>query len=225
MIWTIPNILTIGRLIAAPCIALVFVAFERPLADWLAFCIFVGAAITDFFDGWLARKLDQVSELGKMLDPIADKAMVVIALIAVFFRDTGRPIVDAGEVQWREINEYTVWLIVPAILIAYREVFVSGVREFLGDIKLPVTTLAKLKTTVQMLAIGLLFSVEPFRAMIPETGLRSADYPAALGSVDWATNVLLIGTIALWIAAILTIATGWDYFRKALRHLNEREAT
>ena len=80
MIWTIPNILTIGRLVAAPCVALVFVVFDRPLADWLAFWIFVVAAMTDFFDGWLARKFNQVSELGKMLDPIADKVMVVIAL-------------------------------------------------------------------------------------------------------------------------------------------------
>lgn len=186
MIWTIPNILTFGRLIAAPCVALVFVVFERPLADWLAFWIFIGAAATDFFDGWLARKLDQVSELGKMLDPIADKAMVVIALAVIL-----------------ALGGLTFWLVVPCAIIWSREILISGVREYLGSIKLRVTLAAKLKTTIQMVAIGtvLLF------------------FATELMVLFW------LGLGMLWVAAGLTFATGWDYFSKAMRHLHEREAT
>ena len=184
--WTIPNILTIGRLIAAPCVALVFVAFERPLADWLAFCIFVGAAATDFFDGWLARKWGQVSELGKMLDPIADKVMVAISLSMIV-----------------ALGGTSTLLVVPFAVILSREILISGVREYLGDIKLPVTSAAKFKTTCQMLAIGALF----------------------LAFATGAQTLLFIGYAILWIAAGLTFVTGWDYFSKAMVHLRQREGT
>ena len=184
MIWTIPNILTIGRLIAAPCVALVFVVFDRPLADWLAFWIFVVAAMTDFFDGWLARKFNQVSELGKMLDPIADKVMVVIALSLII-----------------ALGGLSAVLVVPMAIILTREILISGVREFLGDIKLPVTTAAKFKTTFQMIAIGTLLLF------------------FATGEV----LISFIGYVVLWIAAGLTFVTGWDYFSKAMVQLRVRE--
>ncbi|MBD3624120.1 MAG: CDP-diacylglycerol--glycerol-3-phosphate 3-phosphatidyltransferase, partial [Rhodobacteraceae bacterium] len=141
MLNTLPNVLTVVRLLAAPAFALVFVVLPRPVADWLALVLFVGAAATDYLDGWLARKWGQVSAFGRMLDPIADKAMVVIALAVLM-----------------GLSGLNPWVLIPAAMILFREVFVSGLREFLGADagKLAVTKLAKWKTTVQMVAIPLL---------------------------------------------------------------------
>ncbi|MCC5984405.1 MAG: CDP-alcohol phosphatidyltransferase family protein, partial [Rhodobacteraceae bacterium] len=83
MRWTVPNMLTILRLLAAPGVAVMFLYFHRPWADWFALILFTVAAITDFFDGYLARSWKQESRIGAMLDPIADKAMVVIALLVI----------------------------------------------------------------------------------------------------------------------------------------------
>jgi len=130
MIWNVPNILTVLRLLAAPAVAVMFLYFTRPYADWFALILFVTAAVTDWFDGYLARTWKQETKLGAMLDPIADKAMVVIALmILVGYSDTS----------------WTPWLVLPATFILFREVFVSGLREFLGDTAgtLKVTKLAK----------------------------------------------------------------------------------
>ena len=134
MTWNLPNALTIGRLLAAPCLALMFLYFTRPYADLLAVFLFVIAAITDWFDGYLARAWKQETKLGTMLDPIADKAMVVIALMVIVGYSSMSP-----------------WLVLPATVILFREVFVSGLREYLGDTAgtLKVTTLAKWKTTFQ----------------------------------------------------------------------------
>jgi CDP-diacylglycerol--glycerol-3-phosphate 3-phosphatidyltransferase len=143
MKWNLPNILTLGRLIAAPGVAVMFLYFTRPYADWFALILFVLAAITDWFDGYLARAWKQETKLGAMLDPIADKAMVVIALMVII-----------GFSSW------SPWLVLPATVILFREVFVSGLREYLGDVAgtLKVTQLAKWKTTTQMIAIAVLFS-------------------------------------------------------------------
>lgn len=116
MTLNIPNILTILRLFAAPAVAIMFLYFHRPLADWFALALFVVAALTDFLDGYLARAWKQESKLGAMLDPIADKAMVIIALLVI----TG----------FSGMNPY---ILLPATIIMFREVFVSGLREFLGD--------------------------------------------------------------------------------------------
>ena len=142
MRWNLPNILTLLRLIAAPMVAVMFLFFTRPYADWFALLLFVSAAITDWFDGYLARAWKQETKLGAMLDPIADKAMVVIALTVII-----------GFSSWSPS------LVLPATLILFREVFVSGLREFLGDVSgtLQVTKLAKWKTTFQMTAIAVLF--------------------------------------------------------------------
>ena len=185
VIWTVPNVLTCFRVLAAPCVALVFVIFARPMADWLAFALFVVAALTDYVDGWLARKWNQISEIGKMLDPIADKAMVVIAL-AVLTGLVG--------VIW--------WFVVPVAAILLREVLVSGLREYLGDVKLPVTPLAKWKTATQMVAIGWLLFFLP-GASGPGVGTA-------------------LGVALLWAAALLTVVTGWDYFQKGLAVLHAR---
>ncbi|MEO0568702.1 MAG: CDP-diacylglycerol--glycerol-3-phosphate 3-phosphatidyltransferase, partial [Pseudomonadota bacterium] len=147
MVWTIPNILTVLRLLAAPAVVVMFLYFDRPWADWFALILFVSAAITDWFDGYLARLWKQTTKLGTMLDPIADKAMVVIALMVI----TGFSGMDP-------------WFLLPATVIMFREIFVSGLREFLGDTAgtLKVTKLAKWKTTAQMIAIAVLFATGLF---------------------------------------------------------------
>ena len=143
MTWNIPNILTVLRLLAAPLVAVMYLYFTRPYADIFAVTLFVLAAITDWFDGYLARAWGQQTRLGTMLDPIADKAMVVIALMVIV-----------------AFSSWSPWLVLPATMILFREVFVSGLREFLGDTAgtLKVTQLAKWKTTLQMVAIAVLFS-------------------------------------------------------------------
>ncbi|MCA2013872.1 CDP-diacylglycerol--glycerol-3-phosphate 3-phosphatidyltransferase [Pararhodobacter sp. CCB-MM2] len=219
MRWTIPNTLTFLRLIAAPGVAVMFLYFARPWADWLALILFLGAAITDYFDGYLARLWRQESRMGAMLDPIADKAMVVIALLVI----TGYSGMDP-------------WLILPATVILFREVFVSGLREYLGNTSrlLAVTKLAKWKTTAQMVAISTLFAalgLEYVReqalasnaAVITEMADAGIDAEINVlslanvsGEVVWA-----IGLALIWIAAILTAITGLDYLRKALPHLKD----
>src|SRR5690606_31174582 len=129
------NLLTVLRLLAAPGVALAFVVFPRPLADWIAMSLFVMAALTDYVDGRLARAWQQESAFGRMLDPIADKAMVIIALAVIIGLSGINPLI-----------------LVPVAFILLREVFVSGLREFLGAKagRLKVTWLAKWKTTAQM---------------------------------------------------------------------------
>lgn len=190
MRWTIPNILTIARVLAAPMIGLIYVFFDRPSADWIALILFIGASLTDYVDGYIARKFNQGSAFGKMLDPIADKAMVVITCAVVL-----------------GIFGLTVWLVVPLMVILLREVLVSGLREFLGAVKLDVTQLAKWKTTAQMAAL---------------TVLLAASALDAEGS-DLAGMVMGGGLALLWLAAILTAVTGWDYFAKAMPVLAARD--
>ncbi len=219
MTWTLPNILTVLRLLAAPAVALMFLYFSRPFADWAALTLFVAAAVTDFFDGFLARAWKQESKLGAMLDPIADKAMVVIALLVI-----------VGYSSW------TPWLVLPATMILFREVFVSGLREFLGDVSgtLQVTRLAKWKTTTQMVAIAVLFAQGVFEHYLGMSAIGmnqqifedilAGRTPDTLGLV-WKYHGMVwsgqVGLVLLWLAAGLTLITGWDYFRKALPHLKE----
>ena len=224
MRWNIPNILTLLRLLAAPGVAIMFLFFPRPWADWFALVLFVLAAITDWFDGYLARRWKQETKLGAMLDPIADKAMVVIALcIITGLSSFGREIMD-------------LWILLPATVILFREVFVSGMREYLGDVAgtLKVTNLAKYKTTAQMIAIAILFGKGVFEhhalALMYGLGPEMTERILAGQEVDavgvgWyisMTNITWwIGVGLLWIAAVLTAITGWDYFKKALPHLKE----
>lgn len=200
MKWNLPNILTLLRLLAAPAVPLMFLYFARPFADWAALTLFVLAAVTDWFDGYLARAWKQESRFGTAMDPIADKAMVVIALVVI----TG-------------YSGMNPWLILPATVILFREVFVSGLREFLGDDagKLKVTKLAKWKTTTQMIAIavmflgtGLAYYEQGHPPLVGETGLPWSD--------SWSDVATQAGLALTWLAAVLTAVTGWDYFRKAL---------
>ena len=219
MKWTIPNTLTVMRLLAAPGVVVMFLYFHRPWADWFALTLFIGAAITDWFDGYLARLWKQESKFGAMLDPIADKAMVVIAIMVI----TG-------------YNGMHAWLVLPATLILFREVFVSGLREYLGDkaIHLKVTKLAKWKTTAQMVAIAILFlgtgleylNGVAMQGMTPDQYAEAvmagdADPIRACGKQDCASTANQVGLVLIWIAAALTAWTGLEYYLKALPYLRE----
>jgi CDP-diacylglycerol--glycerol-3-phosphate 3-phosphatidyltransferase len=219
MKWTIPNVLTTLRLLAAPGVPVMFLYFHRPIADWFALTLFVSAAITDYFDGYLARLWKQESKFGTMLDPIADKAMVVIALLIL----TG-------------YSGMNPWLILPATVILFREVFVGGLREYLGEKAglLKVTRLAKWKTSAQMLAIAVLFlgtglehmegiarqgkTIEEYATLVAQglaDPIRSCGMRGCSSYATWA------GLTLVWFAAALTAITGWDYFRKSLPQLKD----
>lgn len=199
MNWTIPNLLSVLRVIAAPCVALTFAAFERPLADQIAVTIFIGAAVTDYLDGIIARNMDQESSFGRMLDPIADKAMVLIALAILM---------SLYELQWQ--------VVAPAALIMLREVLVSGLREYLGAVKLAVTRLAKWKTTLQMFAVGCLL----LSSALKPSGRGDAVMPMAERAFSYfAIGLGLAGLVLLWVAAWFTLVSGWDYFRKGMPYI------
>ena len=239
MRWTIPNILTTVRLLSAPALAIVYAVFPHPISDMIALVLFVLAASTDWLDGYLARRWGQVSRYGAMLDPIADKAMVIIAVAAL-----------GG------LFEMDPLVLLPAAVILFREVFVSGLREFLGDTAgtLAVTRLAKWKTAVQMTAVAVLLSNGIFEHYVgmgffgmghqmalemlgaDEGGVSSyvAFKRAMAGLAEGWSQVVgfqlcwvlmqgtyWIGIALFWGAAILTGITGWDYFRKAQPHLEE----
>lgn len=219
MTWTIPNILTLLRLLAAPSVAVMFLYFNRPWADWFALVLFVSAAITDWFDGYLARLWKQTTKLGTMLDPIADKAMVVIALAVILGYSSMSP-----------------WLVLPATVILFREVFVSGLREYLGDTAgtLKVTRLAKWKTTFQMVAIAVLFAQGVFEHYFGMSSLGMDEQIVRdilegreedLFGLQWKFQGMILsghaGLWLLWLAAGMTLVSGLDYFRKSVPYLKD----
>jgi cardiolipin synthase len=187
MMFNLPNLLTLFRIaVIFPLVGLFYV--QEPWAVWSALALYILAAVTDFFDGYLARTMNQMSAFGRFLDPIADKLFVAATLImlAGFGRISG------------------VWLI-PAIVIMMREIMIAGLREFLGPYKiiLPVSKLAKWKTTSQMVAIGFLIVGKNGDVVLPYT--------------------LEIGQIGLVIAAVLTVITGWDYMKVGVKTIREME--
>lgn len=219
MKWTIPNILSVLRLFAAPLVAVMFLFFTRPYADWFALALFVSAAVTDWFDGYLARAWGQETRMGAMIDPIADKAMVVIALMVIVGYSSMSP-----------------WLVLPATVILFREVFVSGLREFLGDVAgtLKVTKLAKWKTATQMVAIAFLFAQGVFEHYLGMASLGMdvsivekvlSNEVEDLQGLGWKLDGMIwtgwAGIILLWVAAALTAITGFEYYRKAAPHLKD----
>lgn len=183
VLWTTPNILTYFRILAVPLLAMCFF-FEGDAAKWYALVIFIIAAITDFFDGYLARIWQQQSALGRMLDPIADKLIVSVALLMLVYDHT--------------ISGYYVWA---AIIILCREILVSGLREFLAElnVSVPVTKIAKWKTTFQMIALSFLLAGSAGDKIFPYT-----------------TD---LGLFFLALAAAITLYTGYDYFYSGLHHI------
>ena len=190
MIFKIPNILTIGRILIVPVFVLTFF-LPGFFGDLIPFFLFIVASFTDFLDGMLARLFKEESKLGELLDPIADKILVASALVLLIMNGT--------------IKNYEV---IAAIIILTREILVSGLREFLakGQINLPVSGLAKIKTVIQMVAIATLLTGETGNKII-----NFQDY-----------NAQIIGIILLWLSAFLTLYTGYDYLRKGINHaINE----
>ena len=186
MMTDLPNLLTLSRIAAIPLI-MALVAMRRPAADLAACVVFALAGITDYLDGRLARDRRQTSDLGRMLDPIADKLLVGATLMML-----------AGE------GRLPGWSLYPAVVILLREILVSGLREYLAGIRigLPVTRLAKWKTGFQMGALGTLLA---------------GDTAATLIHIPY-VQVSAIGEAMLWVAAALTLLTGWDYLTAGLRH-------
>ncbi|WP_144863115.1 CDP-diacylglycerol--glycerol-3-phosphate 3-phosphatidyltransferase [Mesorhizobium sp. J18] len=188
--FNLPNLLTYARILAVPLIVLCFFLEGRlqssEFARWSALLIFIAASVTDYLDGYFARTWKQTSNIGKMLDPIADKLLVATCLL-LLAADTDRTI--AG---------WTLWA---AIIILCREILVSGLREYLAALKVsvPVTQLAKWKTTIQMIAIAFL--------LVGPAGDRILPY------------VTQTGILLLWISALVTLYTGYDYFRAGLKHI------
>ncbi len=184
--WNIPNILTYGRVIAVPVLAACLLSTDALWMRWVALGIFIPAGLPDFFDGYLARAWHQQSSLGRMLDPIADKLLVAATLLVL--------------VNNRAITGWSLWA---AIVILCREILVSGLREFLAElnVSVPVTRVAKYKTTVQLVAVGFLIAGPAGDVVIPGTSI--------------------IGLVLLWTAALLTLYTGWDYMKAGIKHVVE----
>lgn len=182
MLNSLPNILTVSRILAIPAIC---AAFFLPGAwsAWVPLALFAAAGITDWFDGYLARKWGQMSDLGRFLDPVADKLLVAAVILMLIAFD--------------RIDRVTC---VAAVVIMCREITVTGLREFLAElrVKVPVSRLAKWKTTVQLVALGFL--------IVGDHG------PDVL-------HVRFVGEVGIWVAAVLTLYTGWDYLQTGLRHM------
>ena len=186
--WSLPNLLTYGRILAIPALVAILFWPRDDWMRWLALAIYTLAAITDYLDGWIARAWSQQSAIGRMLDPIADKLLVAALLLMLVADGT--------------IYGWTLWA---AIVILCREILVSGLREFLAELKVsvPVSKVAKWKTTAQLFALGFLIAGPAGDKVLP-------------GNTQ-------LGIILLWAAAGLTIYTGWDYFNAGIRHLVEED--
>jgi cardiolipin synthase len=186
----VPNLLTYARIAAVP--AVVACMYWQAILQggiwlrWVALAIFIAAGVTDFLDGYFARKWGEQSTFGRMLDPIADKLLVASCLFMLAADDT--------------IRGWSLWA---AIVILCREILVSGLREYLAElnVRVQVTQLAKWKTTLQLVAIGFLLVGDAGDAIVPV--------------------VTPTGLTLLWLSALLTLYTGWDYFRAGMRHLIE----
>jgi cardiolipin synthase len=206
----LPNLLTYTRIAAVPAVVGALygnVVLGGPLwLRWVATAIFIAAAITDALDGYLARAWAQQSSIGRMLDPIADKLLVASCLLMLAAAET--------------IKGWSLWA---AIVILCREVLVSGLREYLAElnVRVQVTRLAKWKTTVQLVAVGFLLAGEAGDAVIPNL--------TVIIPTLWTNGVFIgtqtlglvtfVGIALLWLSALLTLYTGWDYFRAGLKHL------
>ncbi len=185
---TLPNILTLSRIVTVPLLVALLWVPGWTLGYGLGFALYCLMGVTDYFDGYLARAQGTVSRLGQFLDPIADKIMVAaVILMLVGTR--------------HEAASITGLHLIPALVILLREIAVSGLREFLAGLRVsvPVSQLAKWKTTLQIVALGALILA------------------GALPGLAWIRQV---GLASLWAAAALTLVTGWDYLRVGLKHMD-----
>src|SRR5581483_2345735 len=198
--FALPNALTILRIVLVPVFAIAYV-LPGDVARIIAFVVFLIAGVSDWLDGFAARKLKAGSDFGRMLDPIADKVLVAVALMMLVAEGTFRRVnPETGA------SVFSLLRLVPALIILAREILVSGLREFLAGtrVSVPVTNVAKFKTAVQMIAIGAMILTPLADEFVP--GLPSRGYSA-------------VAYILLWVAAALTVYTGVVYFRSGIRHL------
>lgn len=188
MIWTVPNILTLLRIILIPVLVLVFYAPSQ-WSYQLSAAVFGLAALTDWLDGYLARRLRQLSPFGAFLDPVADKLMVAVALVLL--------------VQDNPSLMYAI----PAAIIIGREIAISALREWMAELgertRVAVSIVGKVKTTLQMVAILLLLFKVPLGPLPTHT----------------------VGTVLLYIAALLTLWSMVVYLRAAWPLLSGRADT
>ena len=187
--WTLPNLLTLSRIVAVPLLVALLWWPRWELGFGIAFALYCLMGITDYFDGYVARARGTVSKLGQFLDPIADKIMIAaVILMLVGTRHDDQALI-------------TGFSLIAALIILLREIAVSGLREFLAglQVSLPVSKLAKWKTTLQLVAFGALILA------------------GALPAIWW---VKTTGIACLWGAAVLTLVTGWDYLRVGLKHMD-----
>ena len=182
----LPNILTLSRIFVIPLVIAMFY-WDSPTTRWVMLGLFTAAGITDFFDGYLARQSNQVSAFGRFLDPIADKLLVAALLLMLV-----------------GFERMSTWSYLPAVIILMRELLVSGLREFLAQtqVSIPVSTLAKWKTTLQMFTLGFLIIGTDASTWIPAQ---------------------MIGEVGLWLAALLTLITGYDYLKAGVVHMLEAD--
>ncbi len=189
--YNIANLLTFSRIAMLPLIAgLILIYPDSKTARMSAFILYSISGITDFLDGWIARRYHLHSNLGRMLDPIADKLLITVILLAL-----------------TSLQEIKGIHIIPAVIILSREMIVSGLREFLGGekIQIPVTQLAKWKTTLQIFALG---------------------FFVIGGASVWVSPIIpshFIGLICLWLAAILTVYTGYFYLKSGLIYIINKD--
>ena len=185
MLKMVPNWMTILRIMVAPVIAVLIWLDDVKTGYMPALTLFVLASISDFIDGWMARRLDVVSKPGAMLDPIADKVLIGTCLVSL-----------------AHVTEDGWWFILPAIIIMTREFLISGLREYMAgrSVNMPVSALAKWKTTLQLVAIGFLVGAPVFPSL-----------PMANP----------IGLALLWAAAFVTAQTGFAYYRGVLEHVDK----
>ena len=181
--WNLPNLLTLLRIALIPVFVSVFY-MPSEFSNIAAAAIFAFAAITDWIDGYVARRMGLATSFGEFLDPVADKLIVVVALIMLV-----------------EVHG-TLLIAVPAMIIIGREIVISALREWMSKIGSPnvvaVSFAGKIKTWAQMIAVGVLLVAEP-----GETGL------------------VLLGYLAIYVAAVLTISTMVSYLRQAMPHLSD----
>jgi CDP-diacylglycerol--glycerol-3-phosphate 3-phosphatidyltransferase/cardiolipin synthase len=195
---TLPNLLTLSRIFTVPILVALLWWPKWEAGYGIAFAVYCLMGITDYFDGYLARAQGAVSRLGMFLDPIADKIMVAAVILVLTAQGvlTGPYVGDMHAIA--------------GLIILLREIAVSGLREFLGglQVSVPVSRLAKWKTTLQFVCLGALI-----------LGGAMPYWKLAIG--NFTVNVPhTVGLSTLWAAAVLTIITGWDYLRVGLKHMD-----
>ena len=190
-----PNLLTVLRIIFASLIALILIFFDSKIAYFISFILFSLAGVTDYFDGWLARKKGQISDLGRMLDPIADKILVISTFIILMTNNV--------------IEGFNA---IAALIIIYREIFISGLREFLGNKSLvvKVTKLAKWKTAIQFITILVFLGSQVINNFYMYTDI---------------INIFIefTCTLLIWITSLISLYTGINYLRTSYDHLSTRK--